>query len=1459
MKTQVKRWTRGATALLLSLLVVGGGLLVTKLAFAEDVEVTAGGDVGVIEAQSYSEGPVAIVTKNGTDNEYTELKTALAFWENADTGDSTLTIMRPLTSADLAGIKTDEGVITLTFDNYTSGVKKTLDLNGKELDASIVVQTRCASVGGENGYAPLDFVLSSGTIKGSLTITNVDWYDTSDGGGVKVTLANEANVNGGVSIPETNYYADSYSSYGYKNSLTMETKCGTIGGVYIGKKSTFTMHDGTIKNGEDGKITELSGRGVYLDQYATFTMDNGRITGNTTTESGGGVFAASNAVITMAADATISNNSAANGGGVFAEGPQYNSDDDPRTNTLTMTGGAITGNTATGGGGGVYVKGDRTDTKTYAGTLSVTNGVISNNSAAIGGGVYVNTWGYFTMSESTISGNTATGTGNGGGVFVADNAVFTMQNGTIGGENAQISAQDDEVDEGEEDQSVGNQATNGGGVYVAAAGQFLMQGGAISNNTATNGGGVYALGANYSEYFDRSMAFSMTGGTITKNEASGNGGGVWFSGGGMSGTAYYGKFIMGPGTISDNTAANGGGVYVANGQFVLMEDTISIISGNKAEAAATNEASTNALTGQAEPSATGGNGGGVYVAGAANTEATGGEFYMSGVGTINSNTATTNGGGVYVAGGAIDKAPGGLLVMKGTIGGTTTDADGKVQSAGNTATDGGGVYVAGGATAQAEGGRFVMGAPGDNITNNTATGNGGGVYLAGGATDSALTKCAGQFTMSAGTITSNTATTKGGGVYVAEDQTLTIFGKLNITENTVDGKANNVHLHQARSNTVNEMKVEDDLEDSQIGVTTEFAPTPEKPKITITTGYERGPNQSVDPAKYFINDVKASEDGVQKYFVCWVSGHTVSDSKEAALQVHVHNWTYTAKEEEDTLTATCDATGAEAIHGACVKAPAEGQDVVTLTRTLSVPAATKTYDGKAVIATLSEEKLWTETNGLVEPKISYYKDGQDEPLPGAPKDVGSYIAKATVTQDGQQDAVAQVAFTINPLEAKLNWTTTLTYNGKEQQPPVTVSNLVKGDSCSVTVTGEQTKAGTHQATATKLSNENYKLPADPTTQFTIAPLEAKLAWANTSFVYDGKGHMPTATVSNLVKGDTCAVAVTGEQTKAGTHTATATKLSNENYKLPADPTTQFTIASTGVSYSAHVQTYGNRGPVTSGPAGTLGESKRLEALTATIAKGSIEYRSHVQGKGWENTWAKDGGVSGTMGESRRVEAIQMKISGAEGQHVWYRVHSQTYGWLGWAKDGEPAGTAGQSKRVEAYEVGVLPDGQTPDGYDANVPAFRGTAQGRSHVQGIGWQRVGSVGFTGTTGQSRRVEAMSLSVPAALTDVYAGGIEYQVHVQGIGWQGYRQDGATAGTLGKRRRVEAVQVRLTGDLANHFSVWYRVHSQTFGWSGWARDDDPAGSAGYRKRVEAVEVVILPKTAAAPGSTANAYRSK
>lgn len=165
-----------------------------------------------------------------------------------------------------------------------------------------------------------------------------------------------------------------------------------------------------------------------------------------------------------------------------------------------------------------------------------------------------------------------------------------------------------------------------------------------------------------------------------------------------------------------------------------------------------------------------------------------------------------------------------------------------------------------------------------------------------------------------------------------------------------------------------------------------------------------------------------------------------------------------------------------------------------------------------------------------------------------------------------------------------------------------------------------------------------------------------------------------------------------------------------------------------------------------------------------------------------------------------------------------------------------------------------------------------------HVQNIGNMAKQTVGLNqskqfGTSGRSLRVESLSFSVATPATEkivttysdgsttettprALSGGIEYEAHVQSIGWQGKRSNGAMAGTSGRSLRVEALRVRLTGELADRYDLYYRAHVQKLGWLDWAKNGSEAGSAGAAYRVECLEVRLVPKNAAAPGATKVPY---
>lgn len=141
----------------------------------------------------------------------------------------------------------------------------------------------------------------------------------------------------------------------------------------------------------------------------------------------------------------------------------------------------------------------------------------------------------------------------------------------------------------------------------------------------------------------------------------------------------------------------------------------------------------------------------------------------------------------------------------------------------------------------------------------------------------------------------------------------------------------------------------------------------------------------------------------------------------------------------------------------------------------------------------------------------------------------------------------------------------------------------------------------------------------------------------------------------------------------------------------------------------------------------------------------------------------------------------------------------------------------------------------------------------THVQDVGWQDFVSDGaMSGTSAQSKRLEGIEIKVTGNANV----GIQYSTHVQDIGWQGFVADGAMSGTSGQSKRLEAIKIQLTGSDAALYDVYYRVHAQDYGWLGWAVDGAPSGTAGLSKRLEGIEIRIVNAGAAAPGSTANAY---
>jgi parallel beta-helix repeat protein len=239
------------------------------------------------------------------------------------------------------------------------------------------------------------------------------------------------------------------------------------------------------------------------------------------------------------------------GGGIYLSGS---------STRLGMFNSVISGNTASGDGGGLHISSATAtltnctisgNTAEYGGglynssTATLTNCTIDGNTASVvGGGLYNYSSATETLTNCTITDNTATG--HGGGLYNYSSATATLTGCMISGNRSNANGG------GFFNYSfatatlknctiIGNRGSSGGGLYNYSKATATLTNCTINGNTASGGGGLY----NYS-----SATATLTNCTINGNTATHGGGLV------NSATATLTNC-----TISDNTASFGGGLY----------------------------------------------------------------------------------------------------------------------------------------------------------------------------------------------------------------------------------------------------------------------------------------------------------------------------------------------------------------------------------------------------------------------------------------------------------------------------------------------------------------------------------------------------------------------------------------------------------------------------------------------------------------------------------------------------------------------------------------------------------------------------------------------------------------------------------------------------------------------------------------------------------------------------------
>lgn len=187
-------------------------------------------------------------------------------------------------------------------------------------------------------------------------------------------------------------------------------------------------------------------------------------------------------------------------------------------------------------------------------------------------------------------------------------------------------------------------------------------------------------------------------------------------------------------------------------------------------------------------------------------------------------------------------------------------------------------------------------------------------------------------------------------------------------------------------------------------------------------------------------------------------------------------------------------------------------------------------------------------------------------------------------------------------------------------------------------------------------------------------------------------------------------------------------------------------------------------------------------------------------------------------------------------------------WLAWSADGTSSGSSNDKNLLGLRAQLVL---DTAKGYNGGL-------EYSTHMQTEGWTKPVASGISGVTDASgrlieKRMEAISIKLTGQVAEEYD--VYYAVEVKGMGWLAWAKNGENAGTAGRALRAENIRVvlvkkggpapaALSGATEAYYehnmpvNATYRVHSQTVGW-GQGYVDGPATAGTANKRLEAINV--------------------
>ena len=208
---------------------------------------------------------------------------------------------------------------------------------------------------------------------------------------------------------------------------------------HVANVGILTLNDLTVSGG-----IASAGFGGGIANVGDLILNNATVSGNNSSGNGGGIGSDGQGLLILINSIVSDNESSIFGGGISAFG------------TATLTNSTVSGNSALQGGGILN-----------SGNLTLINTTVSGNTGNLGGGIRNSSNTIMTLTNSTVSDNTATS--NGGGLYMSDLGTAILTNTTVSGNNS---------------------SGNGGGIWNGY--DLTLTNATVSNNTSGGaGGGIY--------------------------------------------------------------------------------------------------------------------------------------------------------------------------------------------------------------------------------------------------------------------------------------------------------------------------------------------------------------------------------------------------------------------------------------------------------------------------------------------------------------------------------------------------------------------------------------------------------------------------------------------------------------------------------------------------------------------------------------------------------------------------------------------------------------------------------------------------------------------------------------------------------------------------------------------------------------------------------------------------------